>query len=141
MTRFFPLAAAVLLFGACATETDVETQTAEPEPVAAVEAAPEPTAATPDEVDGVQTIGITVGKMGYEPGVIALQAGVPARLVFTRTVASACAEEIQVPAFGVETTPLPLNEPVAIEFTPDEAGEFAFVCGMDMMRGQLVVRS
>ena len=140
MTRFLSIAAGALLLSACATEPEVETQTADPAPVA-VEAAPAPSAATPDQVDGVQTIGITVGQMGYEPGVIELAAGVPARLVFTRTVESACAEEVQVPAFGVEPTDLPLNEPVAIEFTPTEAGEFAFVCGMDMMRGQLVVRS
>ena len=141
MTRFLPLAAAALLLNACATEPAVPTQTADPAPVAIETPAPEPLVATPDEVDGVQTIGITVGKMGYEPGAIALQAGVPARLVFTRTVEGACAEEIQVPAFGVEPVALPLNEPVAVEFTPAEPGDYAFVCGMDMMRGQLVVRS
>jgi plastocyanin domain-containing protein len=38
-------------------------------------------------------------------------------------------------------TDLPLNEPVAIEFTPDESGEFEFVCGMDMQRGSIMIRS
>ena len=140
MTRFLSLAAGALLLSACATETDVETQTADPAPVAVeTPAAPSPAEAT--MTDGVQVVDVTVGQMGYEPSAIALQAGVPARLVFTRTVQSACAEEIQVPSFGVEPTTLPMNEPVAIEFTPTESGEFAFVCGMDMMRGQLVVRS
>jgi plastocyanin domain-containing protein len=143
MTRFLSIASAALLLSACTTEPDVETQTAEPGPVAAVEPAPTESAAPAEATmsDGVQVVDVAVGKMGYEPARIALQAGIPARLVFTRTVVSACAEEIMVPAFGVEPTDLPLNEPVAIEFTPDESGEFAFACGMDMMRGQLVVRS
>ncbi len=34
---------------------------------------------------------------------------------------------------------LPLNEDVEIEFTP-AAGEIAFVCGMDMLRGTVVVQ-
>jgi plastocyanin domain-containing protein len=34
-----------------------------------------------------------------------------------------------VPAF--KTTP--------IEFTPEKSGEFTFTCGMNMMRGKLIV--
>jgi plastocyanin domain-containing protein len=36
---------------------------------------------------------------------------------------------------------LPLNEPVTIEFTPEEAGEVAFACGMNMLKGVVVVQS
>jgi plastocyanin domain-containing protein len=35
---------------------------------------------------------------------------------------------------------LPLNEPVVIEFTPAKAGDIAFVCGVDMLRGTVVVQ-
>jgi P-type Cu+ transporter len=35
----------------------------------------------------------------------------------------------QLPAF--KTTP--------IQFTPDQAGEFTFTCGMNMVRGKLIV--
>jgi plastocyanin domain-containing protein len=31
-----------------------------------------------------------------------------------------------------------LNEPVEIEFTPAKAGEIAFVCGMNMLKGVVV---
>lgn len=89
--------------------------------------------------DGVQTAEVAVGPSGFAPREIRLQAGVPARLVFTRTTDRTCATEVQVPAFGVEKTALPLNEEVVIAFTPGEAGTFAFSCGMDMMRGTLVV--
>ena len=30
---------------------------------------------------------------------------------------------------------LPLNEPVAIEFTAGKSGEIAFACGMNMLKG------
>jgi plastocyanin domain-containing protein len=35
---------------------------------------------------------------------------------------------------------LPLNEPVVVEFTPRSAGEIGFVCGMNMLRGTVVVQ-
>ena len=35
---------------------------------------------------------------------------------------------------------LPLNEPVTVEFTPQKAGTVKFTCGMDMLRGQVVVQ-
>lgn len=90
---------------------------------------------------GVQVVEIEAGRMGYAPKQIALEAGVPARLVFTRTVESDCSARVKIPAFGVPVTDLPMNEPVTVEFTPDASGEFTFVCGMDMQRGSLMVRS
>jgi membrane fusion protein, copper/silver efflux system len=90
---------------------------------------------------GVQTVRITVGLSGYQPARIQLQSGIPARLIFHRTVDDECAEQVQIPAFGITATNLPLNEDYAIEFTPTESGDFTFVCGMDMLQGTLVVRS
>lgn len=98
-------------------------------------------AATPRMEDGVQVAEIEAGRMGYAPGAVHLAAGVPARLVFTRTVDSACSSQIQIPAFDVPPTDLPMNEPVAISFTPSESGDFTFVCGMDMQRGSLLIKS
>ncbi|PAP74659.1 hypothetical protein BSZ37_20230 [Rubrivirga marina] len=92
-------------------------------------------------VDGVQTVEIEAGRMGYAPREIRLQAGVPTRLVFTRTVEDECSSQVTLPAYGVEATDLPLGEPVAIEFTPTEAGEVEWVCGMDMQRGTIAVVS
>src|ERR1051325_444706 len=48
---------------------------------------------------GVQEVEIAV-KGGYDPGVIRLKRGVPARLVFDRQETSSCSEEIVIPAFG-----------------------------------------
>ena len=89
----------------------------------------------------VQVFEIEAGQMGYSPKEVTLEAGQPARLVFTRTVESECSSQVQIPAFGIDATDLPLGEPVAIEFTPDEGGTFTFICGMDMQRGTIVVES
>lgn len=98
-------------------------------------------ATAPAMVDGVQVVEIEAGRMGYQPRQVALEAGVPARLVFTRTIEDECSSQITLPAYDVPTTDLPLGEPVAIEFTPRETGEVQFVCGMDMQRGTIAVVS
>ena len=90
---------------------------------------------------GVQVVRVEVGAAGYRPERIRLEAGVPARLIFNRTVESECAEQVQIPAYGIERTDLPLAQDVVLEFTPDEAGTFAFTCGMNMLSGTLVVTS
>jgi Cu(I)/Ag(I) efflux system membrane fusion protein len=89
--------------------------------------------------DSMQTVEITIGPEGFSPQRIELEASVPARLVFTRITESTCATNVQVPAFDVEPTDIPMNEPTAITFTPDEAGRFTFACGMDMIKGTLLV--
>jgi hypothetical protein len=45
-----------------------------------------------------------------------------------------------LPDLGVEKTDLPLGEAVTIEVTPEEAGTFRFACGMDMVRGTILVK-
>ena len=36
--------------------------------------------------------------------------------------------------------PLPLNEPVVVELTPSSEKEISFACGMNMLRGSVVVQ-
>lgn len=103
--------------------------------------APEPAPAEARMEGGIQTAAITVGADGYTPTSVALRAGVPARLVFTRTTDDTCGTDVHAPALGVARTPLPLGRPVAVAFTPGEAGRFTFACGMDMLEGTIVVRS
>ena len=137
-----------LFLAACGGEAELDTEVAEMEQgemdhenMGAMQATPPVGVAEPRMEDGVQVVDVTVGQMGYEPREIRLDAGVPARLVFTRQIEGECPSQVQVPAFGVEPVDLPMNEPVAVEFTPGEAGTFQFVCGMEMMEGTLVVSS
>jgi plastocyanin domain-containing protein len=86
---------------------------------------------------GVQEIRVTV-KGGYAPDVIAVRAGQPVRLDFYRDETAACSEQVVFRDFGV-IRDLPAYETTPVEFTPEEPGEYTFTCGMNMMRGKLVV--
>lgn len=76
---------------------------------------------------------------GYKPGIIQLEKGVPADLVFIRKDASACFEEVVLPDFG-ERSHLGVNKPHTIRITPNEAGEFTYSCGMNMFFGKVIVK-
>lgn len=90
----------------------------------------------------VQRIDIVVGEDGrFAPAQIQLTQGVPAELTFTRHTDKTCATDVQIPAFGVEATDLPLHETVTIRFRPDASGRFTFACSMDMITGTLLVNS
>ncbi len=86
---------------------------------------------------GVQEINVTV-KGGYSPDVIAVEQGIPVRLNFYRDETASCSEEVVFGDFGIARQ-LPAFETTPIEFTPDKAGEFTFTCGMNMMRGKVIV--
>ncbi|HXG89806.1 MAG TPA: efflux RND transporter periplasmic adaptor subunit [Vicinamibacterales bacterium] len=86
-----------------------------------------------------QTASISVGDAAFDPAVVTLRAGVPARLTFTRVSDKTCATEVVLPAHGIKRA-LPLNQAVAIDFTPQKAGDVAFACGMGMLKGTIVAR-
>ena len=86
---------------------------------------------------GVQEIRVTV-KGGYSPDVIAVRQGVPVKLDFYRDETASCTEQVVFGDFGIARN-LPAYQTTSIEFTPDKAGEFTFACGMNMVRGKLVV--
>ena len=88
---------------------------------------------------GVQTAKIVVNEQGFEPSSVTLRAGTAARLTFVRTTDSTCGTEVVFPSLKVKRA-LPLNEPVHIEFTPARTGDVTFACGMDMLKGIVVVQ-
>jgi plastocyanin domain-containing protein len=67
-----------------------------------------------------------------------LPAGRPATLEFTRETDDTCATEVVFPTLGIRSA-LPLGEPVTVTIEPQPAGDLTFVCGMNMLRGTLVV--
>jgi RND family efflux transporter MFP subunit len=82
---------------------------------------------------------VTVTEHGFEPDKVDVRAGQPARITFVRTTDKTCATEIAFPSLNIKR-PLPLNEPVVVEFTPAKSGEVTFVCGMNMLKGTVVVQ-
>ncbi|HKP75545.1 MAG TPA: cupredoxin domain-containing protein [Longimicrobiaceae bacterium] len=93
-------------------------------------------AATTTE-SGVQEVRITV-KGGYSPDVVVVKQGRPVRLDFYRDETSSCSEQVVFGDFGIARD-LPAFKTTPVEFTPDRSGEFTWTCGMNMLRGKLVV--
>ncbi|HVK12911.1 MAG TPA: cupredoxin domain-containing protein [Gemmataceae bacterium] len=88
---------------------------------------------------GVQEARIEV-RGAYSPDRIEVEAGRPVRLTFVRREANSCTEQVIFPDFGI-VQELPVGRTVPVEFTPDRPGEFPFHCGMNMVRGRLVVKA
>ncbi len=87
----------------------------------------------------IQTARVLITERGYSRNSITLRRGIPARITFLRQTDATCATEVVIAAYGINRS-LPLNTPVSINFTPKSSGEFNFTCGMNMMRGKLVVQ-
>jgi len=86
---------------------------------------------------GLQEVRVIV-KGGYTPDTIVVQAGKPVRLQFYRDETADCSERVVFERFGIDQQ-LPAFQTTAIEFTPEQPGEYPFRCGMNMLKGLLVV--
>jgi len=78
-------------------------------------------------------------KGGYSPSTISIPKGKTTKITFIRKDPSSCLEEVVLSDFKIRKY-LPMNEKVAIEITPKEAGEFDFTCGMNMFHGKIIVK-
>ena len=86
---------------------------------------------------GVQRVRITV-KGGYTPDVVVVKKGIPVELLFYRDEVSSCTEQVIFGDFRISRM-LPAFRETPVSFTPDREGEFTFNCGMNMVRGKLIV--
>jgi plastocyanin domain-containing protein len=92
---------------------------------------------TAQVVQGKQVLHVTV-KGGYSPDTLVVKRGRPVRIEFNRQETSGCSDTVVFGDFGI-SRPLPAFETTAVEFTPEKAGQFSFTCGMNMLRGKLIV--
>lgn len=99
---------------------------------------PRTTTAAHANREGVQEIEVLV-RGGYQPDRIEVRQGQPVRLNFLRQESTPCTEQVILGDFGIARE-LPQGRRVSVEFTPQQPGEFTFHCGMNMVRGQIVVR-
>lgn len=86
---------------------------------------------------GVQVQTITV-KGGYSPSLIELVQGVPTRLLFDRQETGDCSSRVVFPDFKVNQS-LRAYATTAVEFVPEQLGDFEFACGMNMLHGTVKV--
>jgi cobalt-zinc-cadmium efflux system membrane fusion protein len=99
---------------------------------------PETASASNQPKPNGQSARVVVSEQGFEPAKVTLRAGVAARITFVRTTDNTCGTELVFPSLKMKRA-LPLNEPVLVEFTPVNSGEIAFACGMNMLKGLVVV--
>ncbi len=85
-----------------------------------------------------QTAKILITKNGFEPGSLKLKLNVPAKVTFLRQTNDTCATSVNIAEYKIKKN-LPLNEAVVVEFKPTKTGNFVFVCGMFMLKGELIV--
>ncbi|WP_225838790.1 heavy metal translocating P-type ATPase [Streptomyces sp. NK08204] len=86
---------------------------------------------------GVQRAEVTV-RGGYSPDVIVVRQGIPAELVFDRQETGECTSRVVFPDLHLSAA-LPAYARTTVRVSPDRAGSFRFACGMNMIRGTLVV--
>jgi plastocyanin domain-containing protein len=116
---FLALAATAAMVGAAATQQGCSKPSSQ-------EKAPAASAAGPRVVE------LSVTEKGYEPSPVTLTKGQPVKLVVTRKTDQTCATEVVMDGYDINT-PLPLNQPVEIAFTPKESGQLVYGCAMGKM--------
>ena len=82
---------------------------------------------------------VNVTMVGFDPSVIEAKAGQPLKLAFYRANAENCAREVVFPSLGIRKE-LPAGQTVVVDITPTKTGPLEFACGMDMLKGKLIVR-
>ncbi len=87
---------------------------------------------------GIQEVTVTVAK-GYQPKRVIVEAGHPVRLQFDRQNPSSCYDQLLIPDFAIAVDLEP--ETTTVEFTPEQPGEYEFMCGMKMNRGVIEVHA
>ena len=119
----------IALFVACAKQ---EQPAAQQQPAAA----PAPAAQTASA--GIQEHTIDVAGE-FAPASVTLKAGQPARLHFRRSDKPTCADEIVIPDLNIRKK-LAANHTVTIDIPAQQARTLTFACGMNMMKGSVVVQ-
>lgn len=90
-------------------------------------------------VSGNQQTASVIVNGGYNPSVLVLKKGVPAKLTFNRKDPSTCLEKVVFPDFGINAD-LPQNKDVALSIDTSKAGEYSYACGMNMFHGKIIIK-
>lgn len=116
-------------------------ETASTEAPAAETPAAEPEITAEEAVtvtDAGTEVTLYVTSKGFVPANVHVPAGKPVTLKVTRKTDKTCATELVMASHQINQ-PLPLDQTVTITFTPTEAGELRYACGMDMIAGTITV--
>lgn len=89
-------------------------------------------------VKGVQVATITIDG-GYHPGAIQVKKGTPVELTFKGGKNIGCGGTVVFKSLKISKD-VTTGKSIAIKFTPKEAGEIPFTCGMGMLKGKVIVK-
>lgn len=81
---------------------------------------------------------ILITEKGFEPAQVTMRPGA-AKLTFVRTTDVTCATDVVVPSLNIKRA-LPLNTSVTLDIQLPASGEVSFACGMNMLKGAVIVR-
>ena len=87
----------------------------------------------------VREIQVIVDKGTYTPSRIDIAPGQAVRLKVLRKEYTPCTKDIVFPSLGISRE-LPVGKEVVIDVPAQAAGEVPFRCGMNMVKGSLVVQ-
>ncbi len=74
----------------------------------------------------------------YEPDVVHVPAGRPARIAFLREELARCSERVVFPSLGLNVA-LPAYQQVVVDLGFQQPGVYEFTCQMGVLRGRVVV--
>lgn len=89
-------------------------------------------------VKGVQVATVTVDR-GYTPSAIQVKKGTPVELTFKGGKNIGCGGTVVFKSLKISKD-VATGKSTAIKFTPKDAGEIPFTCGMGMMKGKVIVK-
>ena len=102
-------------------------------------AQPHPDKGHGQERQELREVKIKVTSKGFQPSTVRVHAGERLTLLITRKTDKTCATEMVIPSLGTKQE-LPLNKTVRVHLGAQPAGRIAFACGMDMIKGEIVVQ-
>lgn len=88
--------------------------------------------------DGKQEISMKIFSDRYEPSVIKLKKGIPAKFNIKSIDNTGCGRTLVMPSIKIYKE-LPENGDVVIEAMPDKVGEGPITCSMGMFSGKVIV--
>lgn len=112
-------------------ETAATSTTTAPAPVAAKPAEPAP--------EGVRQIDINISGMDYTPASVNVTKGEKVRLRFHLDDKPTCGQTVVFPELNIKKD-VPVNGSSFVDLTAEKTGDINFTCGMNMMKGKVVVQ-
>ena len=84
-------------------------------------------------------IKIVVSREGFTPGEVSLSKDKPVKLAFVRIDEENCGDEIVFKDLNIRKK-LPVGEVVLVDIPNDKSAEINFACGMDMLKGKIIIQ-